>query len=164
MRSEPDAYLKGLPVRIQDYTFADVGQGLADFGGNGRIPLGIKLGPRPLILAGIIEIGLGTDVRRQGISGRTGDCPAADNLLGLCGDYSFLVVGVLVVESFYFAHFDRVIVFVQFRVDQNMMPLMLSYQFRVLHAVAGFVLVIFHHVIVAIFSNVASYGRFSNAV
>jgi hypothetical protein len=29
MRSEPDAYLKGLPVRIQDYTFADVGPGLA---------------------------------------------------------------------------------------------------------------------------------------
>ena len=101
---------------------------------------------------------------RPGISGRTGDCPFADKLLpGFAG--ILLVVAVLVVfKPSYFVHFQRAIVFVQSRVDLNMMPLMLSYRFRVLHPVARFVPFIFHHVIVAIFSNVASHGRLSNAV
>jgi hypothetical protein len=69
------------------------------------------------------------------------------------------VVAVLVVKPFYFVHFQRAIIFVQSRVDLNMMPLMLSYRFRVLHPVACFVPVIFHYVIVAIFSNIASHGQ-----
>ena len=76
-----------------------------------------------------------------------------------------LVVAVLVVvKPFYFVHFQRAIVFVQSRVNLNMMSLMLSYRFRVLHPVACLVPVIFHYVIVAIFSNVAFHGRLSNAV
>jgi hypothetical protein len=102
---------------------------------------------------------------KRGISGRAGGCPFADKLLEFCGDYSSLVVAVLVVlKPSYFVHFHRAIVFVQSRVDLNVMPLMLSYRFRVLHPVACFVPVILHHVIVAIFSNVAFHGRLSNAV
>lgn len=88
-----------------------------------------------------------------------------DEQFGFCRDYFLLVIAVLVVvKPFYFVHFERTIVFVQSRVDLNMMPLMLSYHFRVLHPVVFFVPVIFQDVVVAIFSNVASHGRLSNAV
>src|SRR5258708_1706935 len=45
-----------------------------------------------------------------------------------------------------------------------MMPFMLSYPFHVLHTVACFVPVIFHHVIVAISPNVASHSCLSDPV
>jgi hypothetical protein len=70
----------------------------------------------------------------------------------------------LVVKPFYFAYFERAIVFVQSRVDLNVMSLMLSYHFRVLYAVARFVFVLFHYVIIAIFSDVTGHARLSDAV
>jgi hypothetical protein len=78
---------------------------------------------------------------------------------------SLLVVVVLfVVEPFYSVHFQRAIVFVQSRADLNVMPIMLSYCFRVLHPVARFVPVILQHIVVAIFSDVAPHGCLFDAV
>jgi hypothetical protein len=52
----------------------------------------------------------------------------------------------------------------QSRIDLNVMPLMLSYRFRVLHPVALFVPVIFHHIVVSVLPNIASYTCLSDAV
>lgn len=71
---------------------------------------------------------------------------------------------LFVIKPFYFAHFERTIVFVQSRVDLNVMSLMLSYHFRVLYAVSRFVFVIFHHIIIAIFSDITCHARLSDAV
>jgi hypothetical protein len=79
--------------------------------------------------------------------------------------HSLLVVVVLfVVKPLYFAHFQRAIVFVQSGVDLNVMPLMFPDRFRVLHPVTSFVAVIFHYVIIPVFSDVAFHGRLSDAV
>jgi hypothetical protein len=76
----------------------------------------------------------------------------------------FLVVALLVAKPFYLVHFQRAVVFVQSRIDLNMMSLMLSYRFRVLHPIARFVPVIFHYIVVAISSDIATHPRLSDAV
>ncbi len=61
-------------------------------------------------------------------------------------------------------HFQRTIVFVQSRRNFYVMPLMLSYRFRVLDAVALFVLVVFQHIVVAVSANISAHIRLADTV
>jgi hypothetical protein len=66
-----------------------------------------------------------------------------------------VVVVFLISKPVHFIDFQRAIVFVQFSFDLDVMSLVLSYRLRVLDAVPLFVLVIFHHIIVAILPNIS---------
>jgi hypothetical protein len=60
----------------------------------------------------------------------------------------------LISKAVYPIDLQRAIVFVQSRLDFDMMPLMLSYRLRVLDAVPLFIFIVFQYVIVAIPPNV----------
>jgi hypothetical protein len=60
----------------------------------------------------------------------------------------------LISKPVYPIDFQRAIVFVQSRLDFDMMPLMLSYSLRVLDAVPLFIFIAFQYIIVAIPPNV----------
>src|ERR1035437_6732534 len=102
-------------------------------------------------------------IRRDETGGLASLC--VDDLLAV-SRYAFLLMVVLVFlfKSFYLVHFQRAIVLVQARVGLDVMSLMLSYCFRVLDAVSLFVLVIFQHVVIAVFSNIARHIRLCDAV
>src|ERR1700676_2875428 len=71
---------------------------------------------------------------------------------------------VLGPKPFFPVHFQRAVVFVHPCVNPHVMPLVLSYSFRILNAVPLFVLVIFQYVVVAVSSNIATHIRLSDAV